>query len=444
MRSIFQKPLTPIDFAARRAAFLKRLGRGIAVFPSASELVRNHDVTHAFRQDSNFYYLSGFDEADSALILAPHSKTPFQMFVRPRDKTRELWEGKIIGPEGAKAEYGADVAHPSSPESYFDEAFLAALADADAIYYRVGLNEEWDRRMFGLFARGVRKLGRTGRPFWPIHDPNEILGEMRLVKSKAEIERLDYAAQLSAEAHTNAMRMAKPGMFEYEVEAVLHHAFRARGSARVGYGSIVASGPNACVLHYHANSRRMADRDLLLIDAGAEFDYYTADITRVFPVNGRFTVEQREVYSSVLKVQKELVRLVKPGRTLRELHETAVELLTEELRALRVLKGPTKQLVKKKEYFSYYPHGTGHWLGMDVHDAGRYYAEKYENPRKLQAGMVHTIEPGLYFGPEAPARLRGIGVRIEDDVLVTSDGHRVLTSGVPKEIDEIESICSQG
>jgi Xaa-Pro aminopeptidase len=433
-----------IDFAQRRKVFLSKIKKGVAVFPSAPMVIRNNDVHHSYRQESNFYYLTGFDEAHSICLFAPESDHPFQMFVEPRNKVKELWEGKIIGPEGARAKFGADAAFANTPDSIFDEAFVAALLEAETLYYRVGLDAQWDQRIFRLLAiASSRKLGRTGRPLWPIIDPADILGEMRFLKSKAEIERLEQAANITAEAHINAMRLSKPGMYEYEVEAALFHSFRASGAERVGYGSIVASGSNACVLHYVANNRRMTDKDLLLVDAGAEYDYYTADITRVFPVGGMFSEEQSEVYGAVLKAQRECIRMTRPGKTMREIHACAVEVLTEELKRMKILKGPTAQLIKKKEYFAYYPHNTGHWLGMDVHDVGRYYAGTYDHARKLEPGAVFTIEPGLYFGPDAkvPAKYKGIGVRIEDDILVTSSGHKVLTAAAPKEIEEIESLC---
>lgn len=441
---MWHKEIQPIDYAHRRKQFFNKIKGSVAVFPSAPEAMRNPDVHHPYRQESNLYYLTGFEEPKSICLMASHSTTPFQMFVQPRDKTKELWEGKLIGPEGAKSHFGADAAYPSNPKTHFDEALVTALLDADALFYRVGLDPDFDQRIFSLVTRAAKLRGRTGKPFPPIHDPSEILGEMRLFKSKAEIERLQNAASITAEAHVNAMRITKPGMYEYEVEAILFHAFRVRGAGRLGYGSIVASGANACVLHYVSNDRKMTANDLLLIDAGAEFDYYTADITRVFPVGGTFSQEQREVYAAVLKAQKEAIKLARPGKTMRDIHNCAVEVLTEEMKRMKVLKGPTKQLIAKKDYFAYYPHNTGHWLGMDVHDVGKYYNGSLQSPRKLEPGMVFTIEPGLYFGNEAstPARYRGIGVRIEDDILITSNGCRVLTSGVPKEIDEVESICS--
>jgi Xaa-Pro aminopeptidase len=437
---------SPIDFAERRARFLKELGSGVAVIASAPQLIRNSDVHFAYRQNSDFYYLTGFHEPDSVLLLAPQSKTPFQIFVHPKDPTREMWEGKVMGPESAKKLLGADAASPSIPEHFFEDAFIEAMLSADALHYRLGLFPDWDEKILRLTHRALRKLGRTGRPLWPLHDPQEILGEMRVVKSRPEIERLEKAGQITADAHVAAMKAAKPGMFEYEVEALLFHSFRASGALRVGYESIVASGPNACVLHYRDNNRQLAPKDLLLVDAGAEFDFYTADITRTFPVSGQFTPQQREVYQAVLTAQKSCIELARPGKTMRAIHEHATEVLIEELKKLKVLTGTTKQILEKRSHFPYYPHGTGHFLGMDVHDVGRYFTTSYEQPRKLEPGMALTIEPGLYFGPEGPGpqKYRGIGVRIEDDVVITAQGCKVMTAGVPKEVEEVEALCQNG
>jgi len=434
-----------IDFAGRRKQFLRKTKGGVAIFPAAPNALRNNDVHHPYRQDSNFFYLTGFEEPNALCLLSPESKTPFQMFVEPRNKTKELWEGKILGPEGAKHRLGADAAFPSTPGQFFDEALIEALKEAETVYYRVGVQPEMDSRVFRLLATACQKLGRTGRALWPIVDPESILGEMRLVKTAAEQQRLQVAADITAEGHVAAMRTAKPHMFEYELEAILHHAFRVHGAGRAGYSSIVASGPNACVLHYVQNDRRMSGRDLLLIDAGAEFDYYTADITRVCPVGGTFSEPQREIYEAVLTAQKEGIRLARPGKTVQAIHQTTVEVLVEELKRLKVLKGPTKKLIESRTYSTFYPHGTGHWLGMDVHDIGTYYVERYQNHRKLEPGHVLTIEPGLYFSPDSPgpARYKGIGVRIEDDVLITANGCKVLTVKAPKEIEEIESLCSR-
>jgi len=429
------------EFHQRRTKFLSQIKGSAAIFFAAPDLIRNNDVHHAYRQDSNFYYLTGLEEPESICVLNPQSKDPFTLFVEPKDKMKELWEGKMLGLEGAKNQLGADEAISSKDNEAFEEAVIQCLLEAESLYYRVGVSPQMDQKIFSLMAKAARRLGRTGRSLWPILDPNDVLGEMRLIKSPNEVACLQVAATITAQAHTDAMRYCKPGMFEFELEAALFHSFRAAGAGRLGYGSIVASGSNACVLHYTDNQTKMNENDLILIDAGAEFQYYTADITRCFPVGSRFSPEQREVYQSVLLAQKECVAMARPGRTLKEIHEHAVEVLTEELKRLKVLKGTTSSLIKAEAYRPYYPHGTGHWLGMDVHDVGRYYEQAYSNSRKLKPGMVFTVEPGLYFGEDskAPAKLKGIGIRIEDDVLITEKGHQVLTSAVPKEIEEIES-----
>ncbi|MCB0406121.1 MAG: aminopeptidase P N-terminal domain-containing protein [Bdellovibrionales bacterium] len=428
------------EFKSRRTQFLKQLGKAVAVLPSARPVLRNHDVAFPERQDSSFYYLTGFTELNSYCLFAPSNKYPFQMFVEPKDATKELWEGYIHGPEQARTLFGADRAQASHPDTFFDEAFVEAMCEADALYYRVGQDSKMDERIFELLQRASKKLGRTGRPFWPIHDPLEILGEMRCIKSAAEVELMAEAAQISADAHKLAMKLTKPGTWEYEIEALLFKEFRGHGAQRVGYNSIVATGANACVLHYSSNNEQCQNGDLLLIDAGAEYEYYSADITRTFPVNGQFSKPQREVYEAVLDVQKKCVGAVKPGTTVHALQEMASELLLDHLLRLKVLKGTKKNLLQQNAQKKYYPHGIGHWLGMDVHDAGRYYVGKYDEYRPLKPGMVLTIEPGLYF-TLGPARYKGIGVRIEDDVVVTAKGCKVLTSGVPKEVEEVEAAC---
>jgi Xaa-Pro aminopeptidase len=439
---MWPKDFDAIDFSARRKTFLSKIKRGVAVFTSAPERMRNSDVAHPYRQDSSFYYLTGLSEPHSLCLLAPQAKHPFHIFVQPKDPRRELWEGPVLGPEAARGALNADAASPSTPGSEFDEAFIAAVQEAEAVYYRLGVDPTFDQRLLRLMNEAIRRMRRSNRALWPIFDTSEIIGEMRLVKSRQEVQRLQMAAHITAEAHINAMKIAKPEMYEYEVEAVLHHAFRMLGAERLGYGSIVASGANACTLHYEVNNRKMQNGDLLLIDAAAEYDYYTADITRTFPVGAAFSESQREIYLAVLRAQKECIAEVRPGKTLRALHDLAAEVLTEELRRLKILKGTTAQILKKKQYAAYFPHGTSHWLGMDVHDIGRYCDTSPGEDRKLQAGQVFTIEPGLYFSPDsnAPAKYKSIGVRIEDDILVTAEGCKVLTTAVPKEVEEIEAL----
>lgn len=435
--------LKPVDFAERRKAFLQRIENGVAILPSAPHRLRNNDTHFPFRQDSSFYYLTGFDEPESFALFAPGQKAPFQLFCQPKDKTKEMWEGFLWGPDAAKKQFGADAAFPSRPEQVFDDAVVEALCHAETVYYRVGEDAALDERVFRLFARARRKLGRTGRPAWPIFDPDDVIGEMRSVKSKAEQQRMEYAAQVSAEAHSHVMRVTRPGMNEGDIEAVLLHDFRSAGSVRVAYNAIVASGPNACVLHYGLNNREIRKDELVLVDAGCEYDYYASDITRTFPASGRFTEAQREIYEAVLDVQKACIAATRPGKSIKELHELAVDGLIEHLLRLKILKGTAKAIRQKQTYKEYFPHGLGHLLGMDVHDVGKYYTGDYDTPRKLEPGMAFTVEPGLYFAPgsDAPPKYRGIGVRIEDDVVVTANGCKVITSGVPKEVEEVESLC---
>lgn len=435
--------LPEIDFAARRATFFKRLGDGIALLPSADLQTRNDDVEFPFRQESDFFYLTGFTEPKSLALFAPQQKAKYQVFVQPRDKEREIWNGYRLGPEAAKKTLGADAAFSSEPEANWHNALLEALPHADKLYYRVGRNPERDRIVFSLLEQSKRKHWKGGRWLWPLHDPHELLADLRLIKSRAELARLQRAAAISAEAHINAIRAAKPGLYEYEVQAVLEHTFKAGGAARVGYESIVASGPNACVLHYVTNTRKLERHDLLLIDAGAEYDYYTADITRTFPVSGKFTKEQAEIYDIVLAAQKEAIKVATPGKKFEVINDTVIEVLTEGLRKLKILKGSLKSLITKKAYRPYYPHSASHWLGLDVHDSGRYHLGGPSLSRPLAAGMVLTVEPGLYFSPDTPSRYRGIGVRIEDDVVVTTRGPEVLTKAVPKEREELEALAGQ-
>ena len=437
-----QRDLETIDYAARRRAFLKKIKHGVAVFPAAREFPRNAGVLHPFRQESNFYYLTGHHEPHSYCLLACESEEAFSLFVPPKDPHQELWQGKILGPTAAKHRYQADAAYPSQPDKHFDDAFSAAVRKADVLYYRFGDDHEFDRRILRLMENALSGMRRSNRGLLPIHDPDDILSEMRLLKTRAEIARLQIACNITAEAHVEAMKLTRPGMFEYEIEALVDHSFRARGSKRAGYGSIVAGGANACTLHYESNDQLLHHGDLLLIDAGAEFDFYTADVTRTFPVGREFTEPQRRVYEAVLRAQKECIAEVRPGKTLLALHEHAIEVLIEALRKLQILKGTAAQIRRSQSFREFYPHGTSHWLGMDVHDVGRYYEDKYGVERKLQPGHVFTIEPGLYFGAasSAPSHYKGIGVRIEDDILVTAEGCKVLTSAVPKEVDEIEAL----
>jgi Xaa-Pro aminopeptidase len=428
------------EFAARRKQLLDTMGDGVAVFPSAPLALRNHDVEHPYRQDSDLYYLTGFDEPESVLVLTnQHDDHECVMFVRPRVREREIWDGPRAGVEGAVERFGADAAFPISELS---KRLPDYLGNVERLHYRIASNEEADDRLFACLNQ-LRRGGRRGVSAPEVVvDPAVHVHEMRLRKSAAELETMRKAAAITKEAHIAAMTLARPGTREYELDAELLHVFRKRGSERPAYESIVGSGPNATILHYRAGDRAMNDGELVLIDAGCEYGYYASDVTRTFPVTGTFSAEQRALYQLVLGTQKMAIDAVKPGVTLDDIHVGAIRSLTEGLVELGLLCGEVDALIEEKKYEAFYMHRTSHWLGMDVHDVGRYFVDGAHRP--LEPGFVLTIEPGLYVSVDAEdvdARWRGIGIRIEDDVVVTDAGHEVLTSGVPKEIDEIESVC---
>jgi Xaa-Pro aminopeptidase len=429
---------SPSEFAARRRRYLEDMGRGVALVPSAPVAIRNNDVEHEYRQDSDFYYLTGFDEPDSVLLLTTeHAEHRTVVFVRKRDKERETWDGPRAGVEGAKALLGADAAYPIGE---LNERLPEYLGDVRRLHYRLAVNPEFDQVVFRALE-AVRKKARTG-----VVAPSEIVDlsrdvhEMRLRKSAAELDVMARAGAITREAHARAMQVARPGRYEYEVEAEILRVFRAAGAERPAYGSIVGSGPNATILHHRRNDRQMQDGDLLLIDAGAEFGYYASDVTRTFPVNGRFTPAQRAIYDVVLAAQLASIEAVKPGVTFLSIHDRSVQVLTEGLVRLGLIEGPVDAAIAEGRYKTYYMHKTSHWLGMDVHDVGEYFADKQS--RTLEPGMVLTVEPGLYIAQDAAAdaAYRGIGVRIEDDIAVTETGYRNLTADIPKHGDELERI----
>ncbi|HEV2761981.1 MAG TPA: Xaa-Pro aminopeptidase [Pyrinomonadaceae bacterium] len=425
------------------AEFMRRMEPGsVAVLPSAREATRSNDTQFRFRQDSDFYYLTGFDEPDSIAVVAPsHEEHRFVLFVRPRDPERAIWDGPRAGLEGARETYGADAAFDITE---FPSKLGDLINNARNLYYRVGADTELDATVIGQIRR-MRAMVRKGvHPPTVITDPANILHEMRLVKTEDEIAVMERSAQIAAEAHREAMRAARPGMKEYEVEAVIEFVFRRSGALAPAYTSIVGTGANATILHYVNNNAELKDGDLLLVDAGAEYQGYASDITRTFPVNGRFTPAQRDIYNLVLDAQVQCVRMVKPGITMEEMHQHAIRVLTEGMARLGLLEGDPDKLIEEEKYKQFYMHRLGHYLGMDVHDVGRYVVEGEYRP--IQPGMVMTVEPGLYIAPDAenvPDKYRGIGVRIEDDVLVTPDGFRVLTHEAPKEIEEIEQLMAR-
>ncbi|HYY56870.1 MAG TPA: Xaa-Pro aminopeptidase, partial [Pyrinomonadaceae bacterium] len=394
-------------------------------------------------QNSDFYYLTGFDEPESIAVIAPnHDEHKFTLFVRPRDPEREIWDGKRAGTEGALSEYGADAAFPIEE---FREKLGDLINGARNLYYRIGAgNPELDDQIIRQISR-MRSMGRKGvNAPEAIIDTGAIIHEMRLIKSEEEIELMQRAADIAAEAHREAMKSARPGMKEYEIEALIEFIFRRNGANAPAYTSIVGAGANATVLHYVNNDSTLNDGDLLLVDAGAEYKGYASDITRTFPVNGRFTTAQRDIYDLVLRTQVDCVNRARPGVSLDELKSHSIEMLTEGMTRLGLLEGETQKLIEEKKYEKFYMHGLGHFLGIDVHDVGRYYQDGQS--RRLEPGMVITVEPGLYVAENAediPEKYRGIGVRIEDDVLITDEGQRVLSSKVPKQPEEIEELMAR-
>jgi Xaa-Pro aminopeptidase len=429
------------EFEARRTQLLDAMGDGVAVFASAPLAVRNRDVEHPYRQDSDLFYLTGLDEPESVLVLTnQHEEHRAVLFVRPKKREREIWDGPRAGVEGAVEAFGADAAFPIDELA---KRLPDYLGNVDRLHYRLAQNEQADAQLFdclNLLRRGGRR-GITAPE--TIIDTSVHLHEMRLRKSKDELATMRRAAEITREAHLRAMQIARPGMHEYEIDAELLHIFRKHGSERPAYESIVGSGPNATILHYRAGDRVMNDGELLLIDAGCELGYYASDVTRTFPVNGQFSDEQRAVYEVVLHAQKAGIDSVKPGTTLEALHEGTVRSITEGLVDIGLLEGDVDALIEGKKHEPFYMHRTSHWLGMDVHDVGRYYIDGAHRP--LEPGFVLTVEPGIYIAADAEGvdeRWRGIGVRIEDDVVVTQQGNEVLTSDIPKEIDDVEAACA--
>ncbi len=427
--------------AARRARLMERIGTtGAALFAASPARNRSNDTYHAYRPSSDLLYLTGFEEPEAVMLLLPgHEEHPFVLFLRERDLKHEIWDGPRVGVERAREMVGADKAFPIGE---LDAQLSKLLAGRTKLYYALGVNEAMDGSAIRAY-RGAQRAARGRAPApMAIVEPRDALHEMRLIKSPEEIDALRTACRVSAEGHVRGMRMTRPGMTEFELQAEIEYHFQKGGARSPGYPSIVGGGANACVLHYIDNRDTLEDGQLVLVDAGAELGWYTGDITRTWPVGGTFSGHQRMIYDLVLQAQMEAIRLVKPGLDWTELHKTTVQVITEGLIDMGILEGPVEQAIEEKTFKKFFMHGTGHWLGIDVHDVGAY-ALNGQKGRPLEAGMVFTIEPGIYFHPEeeaSPAEFVGIGVRIEDDILVTEDGCEVLTRHAPKEPDEIEAI----
>ncbi|MDY6983072.1 MAG: Xaa-Pro aminopeptidase [Pseudomonadota bacterium] len=435
-------PISQKEFQQRRKDLMNHMEpNSIAILASANGILRNGDSEFRFRQSSDLYYLTGFNEPQSVLVLIPgRAQGECLLFCQEKDPLKELWNGKLLGPEAAIKELGLDDAFPIGD---IDDILPGLIEGRERVYYAMGKDESFDHKVME-WVKVIRKKVRAGA-----HPPGEflvldhLLHEMRLIKSKAEIDVMRESGQIAVRAHKRAMQVCKPDMYEYEIEAEFMHEFFRSGCSAPAYTSIVAGGANACILHYNENNQKLQDGDLLLIDAGCEFQSYASDITRTFPVNGKFTPEQKAIYELVLKAQLDAIETVKPGAHWDDPHNMTVKVLTEGLVELGLLKGEVPALIESGAYRDFYMHRAGHWLGMDVHDVGDYKIDgKW---RQLESGMVMTVEPGLYISPNnmnVEERWRGIGVRIEDDVAVTRTGYEVLTAGLPKTVQEIEAFMA--
>ena len=428
------------EFLKRRKQLMRMVGMGgIAILPSAPVRLRSRDVEYRFRQDSDFYYLTGFAEPDAVAVLAPgRDSGEYVLFCRDRDSGKELWDGSRAGPKGAVELFDADDAFPIDD---IDDILPGIMESCSSVYYTIGAYGDFDRRMTE-WVKSLRSRNARG-----IHTPDEfvaldhLLHDMRLYKSRAEISAMRRSAKIAVSAHHRAMGKVQPGMFEYEVEAEYIHEFRSHDAAN-SYIPIVGTGANACTLHYVDNTAQLADGDLLLVDAGCEYDYYASDVTRTFPVNGKFTPEQRAIYEIVLEAQLAAIDKTRVGNHWNDPHDAAVRVISKGLKKVGLLQGSLPKLIRQGAYREYFMHRTGHWIGMDVHDVGDY--KVGDEWRLLESGMVTTVEPGIYLpaSRKVPARWRNIGVRIEDDVAVSNSGPDVLSKGLVKEPDDIESLMA--
>lgn len=413
----------------------------IAILPAASIQRRNGDVNHRFRQDSNFYYLTGFNEPESVFVLVPgraHGETI--LFCRERDQVAERWHGEITGPGRAMQLYGFD---DSFPISDIDDILPGLIEGRGKLYYAMGMNRDFDNQIIEWVNLITAKKKDGAEPPGEFIQLGHYLHELRLFKSKKEIQIMHKAARISAEAHCRMMQSARPGMTELQLQAEFNYAFMQGGAHFAAYPPIVGSGENACVLHYTDNSAELKDGDLVLVDAGCEYEFYASDVTRTFPVNGKFSDCQRKVYEIVLNAQKAAIRMIKPGNHWNQPHEEAIRVITAGLLDIGLLEGDVDELMEKEAYKKFYMHKTGHWLGLDVHDVGEYQIDG--EWRVFERGMITTVEPGIYISEslaDVPSKWRGIGIRIEDDVLVTGKGNEVLSDLVPREIEDLERLMS--
>lgn len=430
------------EYARRRKELMAQMEpNSIAIVPSAKEKIRSRDTHYNFRQDSDVHYLSGFDEPEVVLALIPgRAHGEFVIFCRERDKAREIWDGYRAGPEGACKIHGADDAFPIDD---IDEILPGLIEGRQRVYYALGRDIEFDTQVMGWINRIRAKVRSGATPPGEFLDLNHFLHDMRLFKSAAELRLMGKSAEIAAQAHCRAMQFCRPGVYEYQLEAEILHEFASNGARFAAYNTIVGGGGNGCILHYIDNNQVLRDGDLVLIDAGCEYDYYASDITRTFPVNGVFSREQKALYEVVLDAQAAATAAVRPGNHWNAPHDAAVQVLTAGLVRHGLLEGDVSDLIANEAYKEFYMHRTGHWLGMDVHDVGDY--KVHSQWRVFEPGMVLTVEPGLYVAPDnerVAKKWCGIGIRIEDDVVVTKDGCDVLTAGVPKTVAEIEALMA--
>ncbi|MCR4303549.1 MAG: Xaa-Pro aminopeptidase [Gallionella sp.] len=439
--------MTTTQYAQRRARLLEKMQHGIAVVPTAPEIARNGDSHYSYRHDSNFYYLSGFTEPEAVLVLIAGVSPKAMLFCREKNPEREIWDGHRYGPDAAREQFGFDAAYPIAQ---LDEKLAELMGNQPALFYPLGHDAAWDERILKLRS-AVRAKVRSGiRAPDEIRDIRALLNEMRLIKDTHELDIMRRAAAISTSAHRRAMQFTRPGLFEYQVEAELLHEFCSHGARHTAYTSIVASGANACVLHYVGNDARLKGGDLLLIDAGCELGSYASDITRTFPVNGKFSAAQKDVYEIVLAAQAAAIGAARPGNAWDAPHNAALRVLAQGFIDLKLCSGSVDAVLENESYKRFYMHRTGHWLGMDVHDVGDYKtggsANKNESDwRPLQPGMVLTVEPGCYIRPadDVPKALWNIGIRIEDDVAITATGNEVLTEAAPKTVAAIEELMKR-
>ncbi len=430
------------EYARRRQILMARMEpNSIAILPAAPMYIRNRDVEHVYRQDSDFQYLSGFPEPEAVIALIPgREHGEYVLFCRERDPERELWDGLRAGQDGAIAHYGADDAFPIGD---IDDILPGLIEGRERVYYAIGTNETFDHQLME-WIKMIRSKARQGaQPPSEFVALDHLLHDMRLYKSANEVKVMRHAAEISARAHVNAMRASRAGLHEYHLEAELDYEFRKGGAKMPAYGSIVAAGKNACILHYRENDAALEDGDLVLIDAGCEIDCYASDITRTFPVNGKFSPEQKAIYELVLAANEEAFKHIAPGKHWNEAHEATVRVITAGLVELGLLEGDVEELIAAEAHKAFYMHRAGHWLGLDVHDVGDY--KIGGEWRVLEPGMAMTVEPRIYIAADnqdVARKWRGIGVRIEDDVVVTKTGCEILTSGVPKAVAEIEALMA--